>query len=96
MVDVKITSLQGYFPDENFFLLTRNENRLTQKDFLSGNEQNTGKARQVELSYCTIGRIRRSRDNDDICTAPIRVGKDVLEFVRSSKNIIAADFDDEN
>ncbi|GFT33781.1 transposable element Tcb1 transposase [Trichonephila clavipes] len=35
-------------------------------------------------------------DDDNVCTAPIMADKDILEFVKSSKNIIDADSDDEN
>ncbi|GFX75810.1 hypothetical protein TNCV_2237821 [Trichonephila clavipes] len=35
-------------------------------------------------------------DNDDVCTAPTMIEKDILEFVESSKNIIDADSDDED
>ncbi|GFX98277.1 hypothetical protein TNCV_4909201 [Trichonephila clavipes] len=34
--------------------------------------------------------------DDNACTAPIEIEKDILEFVQSSKNSIEADFDDEN
>ncbi|GFX15314.1 HTH_Tnp_Tc3_2 domain-containing protein [Trichonephila clavipes] len=35
-------------------------------------------------------------DDDNLCKAPIRVDKDILEFVQGSTNIIDADSDDEN
>ncbi|GFV38344.1 hypothetical protein TNCV_3633511 [Trichonephila clavipes] len=35
-------------------------------------------------------------DNDNVCTAQGMAGKDLLELVQSSKNIIDADFDNEN
>ncbi|GFW95522.1 hypothetical protein TNCV_1722231 [Trichonephila clavipes] len=34
--------------------------------------------------------------NDNDCTALIMADKDILEFVQSSKNMIDADFNDEN
>ncbi|GFV48941.1 hypothetical protein TNCV_1093411 [Trichonephila clavipes] len=38
----------------------------------------------------------KTLDDDNVCTAPIMADKEILEFVQSSKNIINADFDDEN
>ncbi|GFW92931.1 hypothetical protein TNCV_3495641 [Trichonephila clavipes] len=35
-------------------------------------------------------------DDDYVCTVPILADEDILEFVRSSRNIIDADSDDEN
>ncbi|GFU96333.1 hypothetical protein TNCV_89101 [Trichonephila clavipes] len=70
----------------HFFLFTRNENRLTRKDFSSGNEQNTENTSRIGLSYCII-------NDDNVCTSPIMANKDILEFVQSSKNIIDADYD---
>ncbi|GFX22610.1 hypothetical protein TNCV_2993451 [Trichonephila clavipes] len=35
-------------------------------------------------------------EDDNVCTAPIRTHKDILEFVQSSKNIVDADSGDEN
>ncbi|GFV14076.1 hypothetical protein TNCV_525521 [Trichonephila clavipes] len=74
------------------FLLTRNENRLTRKDFSSGNDQNTENNGRIGLAYCIIGRIRCS----DVCATPITADKDILEFVQDSKNIIDPDSRDEN
>ncbi|GFS65396.1 hypothetical protein TNCV_2451961 [Trichonephila clavipes] len=62
----------------------------------------------IGLCYCIIGRIRCSRSDCpivssekfvavdvDVCTAPIRVDKGILEFVQSSKNIIEEDAENE-
>ncbi|GFV32275.1 SCAN domain-containing protein 3 [Trichonephila clavipes] len=35
-------------------------------------------------------------NDDNMCTAPIMADKDILEFVKSSKNIIEVYSDDEN
>ncbi|GFV68163.1 SCAN domain-containing protein 3 [Trichonephila clavipes] len=35
-------------------------------------------------------------EDDNVCTTPIKAGKDILEIVQSSKNIIDVDFNDEN
>ncbi|GFX44547.1 hypothetical protein TNCV_4713731 [Trichonephila clavipes] len=35
-------------------------------------------------------------NDDNVCAPRIMAGKDMLEFVQSSKNIIYADFDAEN
>ncbi|GFW79277.1 hypothetical protein TNCV_2476841 [Trichonephila clavipes] len=34
-------------------------------------------------------------DEDNVCSAPIMAGKDIFEFVHSSKNIMDSDSDDE-
>ncbi|GFV31294.1 hypothetical protein TNCV_2012981 [Trichonephila clavipes] len=67
-----------------FFLLTRNGNRLTRKDFPSGNKQ----AGSPSEEFVAV-------NDDNVCTAPIRADNDFLEFVQSSKNI-DADSNDEN
>ncbi|GFS79553.1 hypothetical protein TNCV_2370571 [Trichonephila clavipes] len=40
--------------------------------------------------------LKTPAKDDNVYTAPIMTDKDVLEFVRSSKNIIDADSDDQN
>ncbi|GFY03379.1 SCAN domain-containing protein 3 [Trichonephila clavipes] len=75
-----------------FFLLTRNENRLTPKDIPS-----KGMKVYVLLDCPTISSEEFAAvDDDNVCTASITAGKDILEFVQRSKNIIGADSDDEN
>ncbi|GFV36642.1 hypothetical protein TNCV_1033181 [Trichonephila clavipes] len=49
----------------------------------------------LDCPHRIIGRIRFIED-DNVCTAPIIADKDTLEFVQSSKNIIDADFNNEN
>ncbi|GFX72961.1 hypothetical protein TNCV_2814011 [Trichonephila clavipes] len=80
-----------YFPAFSF-LLRRNENRLTQKDFSSGNELNMENTSSPTLSSEEFVDI----DDDNMYTVPIMPHKDILELVESSKNIIDADSADKN
>ncbi|GFV14070.1 uncharacterized protein TNCV_525461 [Trichonephila clavipes] len=78
-----------------FFHLTRNENRLTRKDFPSRNEQITENI-PAGLDCLTVLSKEFVVVDDDVCATPITADKDILELVQSSKNIIDADSDDEN
>ncbi|GFW35937.1 SCAN domain-containing protein 3 [Trichonephila clavipes] len=79
-----------------FFLLTRNENHLTRKYFLSLNEI----FEKVSVLFnCPTALSEKfiAIDDDNVCTTPLTADKDdILEFVHSSKNIIDAHSDDEN
>ncbi|GFT14221.1 hypothetical protein TNCV_4591021 [Trichonephila clavipes] len=49
-----------------------------------------------DLSQSILRDLRKKgHDDDNVCTAPIKEDKGILEFVQSSK-IFDADFDDEN
>ncbi|GFV78452.1 hypothetical protein TNCV_3477671 [Trichonephila clavipes] len=51
----------------------------------------------IENWIANTGSLRNiARDDDNLCTAPIMVGKYVLDFDQNSKNIIDVDFDVEN
>ncbi|GFX46176.1 HTH_Tnp_Tc3_2 domain-containing protein [Trichonephila clavipes] len=79
-----------------FFLLTRNEYRLTRKDLPSGNEQNTENTR-IGLN-CPIVSSKEfdAVDDDNVFTATIMAYEHILKLVQSSKTIIDTDFHDGN
>ncbi|GFX89297.1 hypothetical protein TNCV_1339961 [Trichonephila clavipes] len=76
----------------HFFLLTQNEHCGSRKDFPSGNKQITENTSPAGLSLEEFV----TADNGNVCTAPNRADKDILEFVQISKNIIDTDSVDEN
>ncbi|GFX07234.1 hypothetical protein TNCV_2972111 [Trichonephila clavipes] len=75
-----------------FFLLTGSKNRLTRKEFPSGNGQNTENTSHVGSSSEEFV----AADDAKACTAPIMADNGILKFVQSSKNIIDADSDNKN
>ncbi|GFU66089.1 hypothetical protein TNCV_2857621 [Trichonephila clavipes] len=49
-------------------------------------------------SYCPTVSLEEfvAVGNDNVCTEPNKAGKDILEFVQGSKDIIDADYDNAN
>ncbi|GFX66902.1 hypothetical protein TNCV_999411 [Trichonephila clavipes] len=65
------------------------QHKTKREDFSSGIEQTSKNTSWTELSYFIIGSIAVDDHN-------VWADNDLLEFVKSSKNIIDADSDDEN
>ncbi|GFX98293.1 hypothetical protein TNCV_4909361 [Trichonephila clavipes] len=79
-----------------FFLLTRNENRLTRERI---SPLRINKIRNTPAGLdCPIALLEEfvAVEDVNVCTSPIMTDKDILEFFQSTKNIIDADFNDEN
>ncbi|GFW38078.1 hypothetical protein TNCV_835181 [Trichonephila clavipes] len=77
-----------------FFLLTRNKNRITRKDFPYGNEQNTENTVRIGLSYQIIEEFV-TVDGDNVCTAPQLWQTKRVWSLLKTQNIIDANSDDE-